>query len=147
MFEKDSDASDGSGSDNEKEFDMFSDHKTLISKFTLNTQISSQDNDEANRSRILRKNLQTAEKIDEKKSTESNMLSKGSLQSAREAMPDIPIEKKLKIDDAVVEVVSRRANRGAIQSTEVLQATKNSVNIIQVSDKAEDLGLKINRGI
>ena len=45
VFEKEGDES---GSDEEKDFDMFSDHKTLISKFTLNTKNSSnQAHDEA----------------------------------------------------------------------------------------------------
>ena len=70
VFEKKSDASDGSGSDEEKDFDMFSDHKTLISKFTLNSSKLSSNNpaEELNKSRILRKNLSTVIRAEDKKS-------------------------------------------------------------------------------
>jgi hypothetical protein len=44
VFENKSDGSNGSESDDEKDFDMFSDNKTLISKFTLNTRVSGGEN-------------------------------------------------------------------------------------------------------
>jgi hypothetical protein len=103
--------------------------------------------DEANRSRILRKNLNVAVKFDEKK-LNSQILTKESLNKARESTPEILVEKKLKIDDTVTEVVSRRANRGAIQSTENLNSNLNSNNqttIIQAVENQNDLGMKIKR--
>ena len=132
---------------------MFSDHKTLISKFTLNTRVSSQDDilEEANKSRILRKNLSAVVRLDEKKDretldkSEKKILSKETLHKARQVVPDVPVEKKLKMDDIVTEVVSRRANRGAIQSTDQLDSSKKPTDVIQAIDDQEDLGLKVKR--
>ena len=101
---------------------------------------------EANRSRILRKNLQTVVRIDKSSNnSEAHTLSKNSLQAARQIVPETPVEKKLKVDNVVVEVVSRRANRGAIQSTELLEVSPSIANTIQATDSQDDLGLKIKR--
>ena len=153
-FEVDSNQS----SDSDNDFDMFSDNKTMISKFTNNTKTTmgtkaGLDNIEQNRSRIIKKNFDSKQmKLLNKEIQElssglgiKSMAKKTSAvvtkdnSGVNEEM-EAPVEKKLKIaSDAVVQVVSRRAGRGQIISTEtqsqVIEEDKNFI----MKDDNEDL--------
>lgn len=139
-------------SDSDDDFDMFSDNKTIISKFTANTKNTQNTNlglDTLgnNKSRIIKKNLSNSNvsKINKKiQKLTSKIDSKESALVRREAgssLTDIPVEKKLKVAKNAVTVVSRRSRRGAIKSTENVTGRESTA----ITEENNDLGARKNR--
>lgn len=147
------------------DFDMFSDNKTEISKFTQNTGMTQLSGLEtlgmSNRSRIIKKNINVLKesKVSQNKKRKDTRealkevdallgsqpisllkRSKAAVQK-RDFFNEHPVEKKLKIDpDAKVVTVTRRnRRRGIIQSTE---SNDISSNVAQIKEDNQELGVR-----
>lgn len=122
-------------SDSESDYDMFSDNKTQLSKFTAHSNITFGDIGNEKKSKILKKNPIEINRI------QSKVIKKSKKTAAvRRSRKHKPVEKKIEIKGKI-EVVKRRRNRRNIQNE--VQAAKPTM----IEEENSHLNLRNSKGM